>query len=98
MPARAPSLTFSPDVERFLAAEGDIDAITVVSSLLLDPDLDGQYKFQAGHAHPFVNMRELYDANWHITYEVDIESNVEVHAMMRRASSDELANKGEGEE
>ena len=89
--ARTPSLVVSLDVERFLAAQGDIDGITTAFSLLLDPDIDGKYKFHASHAHPFVSLRELYDANWHITYEVDIEGNVQVFSMMRRTDSDELA-------
>ncbi len=91
MPARTRNLSLSRDVERFLATDRDIGAITAIFSLLLDPDVDGQYKFQAAHAHPFVTLREFYDANWHITYEVDIEGNVQVFSMMRRADSDELA-------
>ena len=83
-----PSLFWSVPATSFPT---DADALSVLFSLLADPDIDHRVKFAMNH-FPYTGMRvrALTDDSWYIAYTVDDTKNVRVHSMKRRADIDHI--------
>ncbi len=57
--------------------------MSVLFSLLADPDLDGGLKFPIGFPYRS-GTRALKDDSWYVVYSVEEDRSVSVHAMYRR--------------
>ena len=86
-----PRLLVSPTVESHLA---DPDAISVLYSLLADPDVDYRLKFPLADFPYRSGTRALLDDSWHVVYSVEEDRSVKVHLMHRREEIDRLLGSG----
>ena len=86
MSPNPPSLRWSPSVVPYL---DDPEAISVLFSILADPNVDGRHKFD--EVFPYrPGTRALMDDSWYVVYSVDENGSVTVHRMFRRKQIDAM--------
>ncbi len=92
MAKEVPELRWTPSVNARLAQTGFANGITVLFSLLLDPEVDATNKFHWDMFPYRRGTRALFTEEWVAIYSVDNSGSVMVYSLNPRANADDLLN------